>query len=121
LAELPSNWGMTTQARPDGKLDIVAKDDIGNPYRVRITDGNEVTPKDVEELHQADREATSAKEAVSRIVESGQRRKQQEESRLLDDLTEAAGPVVRAGLEREGCFVGSTRRYRQAYDQVFGG
>ncbi len=126
LAELPASWGLKAVKRDDGKLDVVGKDDSGQDYRVRTTDHAEITETDVQELKAADRESYSNRESgvrsfIKGLEAHGNRRKDAEESNLLDELTEAAGPVVRAGFEREGSTVGSSRKYRANYDAVFGG
>lgn len=123
MAELPGSWGLKTKRRGDGKLDIVGKDDTGHEYRVRTTDTSDVTEKDVRELKKADRESyanptTRTREYVKYLMENP--RKKDVEDRFLDDLTEAAGPVVHAGLERKGSTLGSTAAYRRGWDRAFG-
>lgn len=125
MAELPASWGLTTTKRPDGKLDIIGKDDLGGDYRVRTTDGPQITDTDVQELKAADRESYANKEAGIRefckgIVDYSEKKKSERDLADLDDWTEAAGPVVHAGFERKGLTVGSSRKYRQNYDSVFG-
>lgn len=124
--ELPASWGLSTVPRQDGKLDIVGKDDAGRDYRVRTTDTAEVTAKDVQELKEADRESypnreTGVRTFCKNLVEYGKNKKAVLDSGLEDDLIEAAGPVVHAGLERKGLTVGSTRSYRMGYERIFGG
>lgn len=126
MPELPASWGLQTFKRDDGKLDIVGKDDAGNGYRVRTTDHAEITETDVQELQAADREAYSNRDSGVRqfcksLTAPREHREAYEETQFLDDLTEAAGPVVRAGLERQGCTLGSTRKYRERFNSVFGG
>lgn len=125
MAELPANWNLTTQKRADGKLDIMGKTDAGESYRVRTTDGPEVTDTDVSELRDADREnypdrTKGAWEFTNKIIAHGKQREQDRENAFYDDLTEAAMPVVHAGFERKGSTVGSTRAYRTGWDRLFG-
>ena len=124
--DLPENWGLTTVKRDDGKLDVLGKADNGESYRVRTTDHAEITETDIQELKAADRESYSNRESgvrqfCRRLAGDGESKREREESLFLDDLTEAAGPVLRAGFEQERATVGSSRRYRQNYDSVFGG
>jgi len=124
--DLPENWGLSTVKRDDGKLDILGKADNGEPYRVRTTDHAEITETDIQELKAADRESYSNRESGVRqfcrsLAGDGESKREREESLFLDDMTEAAGPVVRAGFGQERATVGSSRRYRQNYDSVFGG
>lgn len=123
MAELPSSWGLKTKRRGDGKLDIVGKDDTGHDYRVRTTDTAEVTEKDVRELKAADRESyanpeTRTYDYIKHLTANP--KKAEQEARDLDDWTEAAGPVVHAGLERKGSTLGSTAAYRRGWDRAFG-
>lgn len=126
--ELPKSWDLTTKERSDGKLDIMGKTDAGTPYRVRTTDGPEVTAHDISELHQADREAysdrkTAAKQYVDSLVNAGKKYKQERDDKFGADMMEAAGPVAFAGLGRQGHtspFTGSTRAYRQGWERIFG-
>lgn len=126
MAELPSSWGLKTQKRDDGKLDILGKDDTGHEYRVRTTDSPEVSERDVQELKAADRESygnpeTRTYDFVKKLTEPGNRKKAEDEARYMDDLTYAAEPVCHAGFERGSLTVGSTAAYRKNYDKVFGG
>lgn len=102
MAELPSSWNLKTKRRDDGKLDIVGKDDTGNEYRARTTDTSEVTEKDVHELSKADRESysnptTRTKQYVDWLTSNPE--KDAQEARFEDDLVEASGPIIHAGLE----------------------
>lgn len=123
MAELPASWGLKTQRRTDGKLDIIGKTDEGQDYRVRTTDTPEVTEKDVSELRAADRENyanpdTRTYDYIKHLTANpGQAEK---DARDLDDWTAAAEPVVYAGLERKGSTVGSTAAYRRGWDRIFG-
>lgn len=124
--DLPENWGLTTVKRDDGKLDVLGKADNGESYRVRTTDHAEITETDIQELKAADRESYSNRESGARqfcrsLAGDGESKRAREESLFLDDITEAAGPVVRAGFGQERAVVGTSRRYRQNYDSVFGG
>lgn len=123
--ELPSSWGLKTKKRDDGKLDIVGKDDLGGEYRVRTTDTAEITERDVQELKDADRESYSdrskgARELVSKIAAHGKKRQDESEASFTDELMEAAGPVVLAGLEREGSSVNFQRIPQWRWDLAFG-
>jgi hypothetical protein len=132
MAELPGSWGLKTVPRQDGKLDIIGNDDAGNPYRVRTTDGPQVTETDVRELRDADREQyqqgeAGVKEAVRRLV--GEEAKpmtvmEQMQAAATFDESEwisAAEPIVHAGFERKGSTVGSTWTYRRGFERIFGG
>ena len=123
MPELPESWGLATKKRADGKLDIIGKADNGAPYKVRTTDTGAITETDIQELKAADRESyanreTGVRQFVSGLTEWGQGREAAREAKLYDELTEAAGPVVYAGLEKKGSTTGTSRRYRQAYEQV---
>lgn len=125
MAELPSSWGLRTEKK-DGKCVVIGKDDSGNDYRVRTCDSGGLTDRDVAEIAAVDRERYSSTEAaakhfISGLVADGQARQDARERAFQDDLEEAAGPVVHAGLERAGGRVGYSRRYAQNFDSVFGG
>jgi hypothetical protein len=125
MPELPSSWGLKTRKREDGKLDIVGKDDLGSEYKVRTTDTAEITERDIVELKDADRESYAdkdkgAREFCSKIMNHGKQREAAREEAFMDELMEASGPVVHAGLERKGLTVGSTSAYRRGWEQAFG-
>lgn len=125
--KLPRSWGLKTKKRSDGKLDILGKTDAGEEYRVRTTDGPEVTDRDVTELRAADREAypdrkTGARTFVRNLISEAQQREQSRENEFADDMVEAAGPVSFALLDRKGHsspFTGSTHAYRQGWEYAF--
>jgi hypothetical protein len=129
MPKLPPSWKLKTKRRLDGKLDILGKDDLGSEYRVRTTDGPEVTDKDITELRAADREAypdrtTGARAFVDGLVADGKRKEQAREDAFAEDMTEAAGPVSFALLDRKGHsspFTGSTRAFREGWEKAFGG
>jgi hypothetical protein len=106
MAELPASWGLRTKKNKKGTLDVIGKTDTGQDYRVRITDKPEITERDVAEIAAVDREKTTAKKFVGDLVQRGREKKQAEESAFENELMEAAGPVVRAGLGMEQSFVG---------------
>jgi hypothetical protein len=123
MAELPASFGLTTKKRTDGKLDIIGKADNGQEYRVRTTDGPQVTDKDVQELKAADRESYANREQgirqfVKSLTEHGQRQQDSYWNNYENELTEAAGPVVHAGLERRGSTLGSTWAYRHGWEKL---
>src|SRR4029077_15407252 len=91
---LPSSWGLKTKKRPDGKLDIVGKDDLGKEYKVRTTNGPEVTTEDVKEIAAVDREQTTAREFVSGVIASQKQKEQVDEARVHDDFTAIAEDIV---------------------------
>jgi hypothetical protein len=120
--ELPASWGLKTKKQKDGKLSVIGKDDAGNEYRARICDSGTVTPTDVAELAAADRERYAnredgARKFVDGLVAGGKARRTAEEQLFENELVEAAGPIVRAGLEREQSFVGGYHgEARRNYD-----
>lgn len=120
MPELPSSWNLTTRPRGDGKLDIMGKDDAGREYRVRTTDAPGVTEHDIAEISAVDRERTNAREFVRGLMDNQSRINAAREARFQDSLEDAAGPVVRAGLEREGSTVGYSRPYAANFDKTFG-
>ena len=125
MAELPSSWGLKTRKREDGKLDIVGKDDLGAEYKVRTTDSAEITETDIQELKEADRESypdksRGAREFCNKLMNHGKQRESARDEAFMDELMEASGPVVHAGLERKGLTVGSTRAYRNGWERAFG-
>lgn len=126
MPNLPESWGLSTNKRSDGRLDIVGKTDAGESYTVRTTDGPEITSRDITELHDADREAYSgdrAKQFMDKLISQGKRREQEHNDAFGDGLVDAAGEVAFAGLERRGHsspFTGSTRAYRVGWDRAFG-
>ena len=128
MPNLPKSWGLKTKKRTDGKLDIVGKDDAGKEYRVRTTDGPGVTDHDIKELHDADRESykdrrLAAKQYVDKIVAHGDAQRKAREDAYGEDLTEAAGHVSFALLDRKGHsspFTGSTALYREGWERAFG-
>lgn len=128
MSRLPKSWGLKTKKRVDGKLDILGKTDAGETYRVRTTDGPEVTDKDVTELRAADREAyPSTREGAAKFIEGltaeSQARERGREEAFGDEMTEAAGPVSFALLDRKGHsspFTGSTHAFREGWERAFG-
>ena len=124
--DLPASWNLKTKKRKDGKLDVIGKDDTGAEYRVRTCDTGAVTEKDVAELKAADREAYPNRQAgvksfIKDLVAHGEAKKAKEEETFYQDIMYGAEPVVHAGLEKKGSTVGTSWRYRQNYDSVFGG
>jgi len=130
MALIPKSWGLQTKKRSDGKLDIVGKDDAGQEYRVRTTDGPGITDTDIQELRDADREnyvgysrAEAARKYVSKITDYGNKQRKSREDAFGDDLVEAAMPVSYALLDRKGHsapFTGSTAAYRRGWERAFG-
>lgn len=120
MAELPSSWGLTTK-QVDGKAEVWGRNDIGQDYRVRKCDAAEITSQDVAEIAAVDRERTTSKEFVDGVLSHGARLRESQESSFMDELTEAAGPVVHAGMERRGTSVGYSRAYSRKWDRAFNG
>jgi hypothetical protein len=125
MPTLPESWNLKTKKRDDGKLDIIGKDDLGGEYKVRTTDAAEITERDVQELKDADRESyrdrdKGAREFCNKLVAHGKSRSDADEGAFVDDLMEAAGPVVHAGLEREGTSVNFQRIPQWRWDLAFG-
>lgn len=120
MAELPASWNLSVK-KEKGKAEVWGKDDAGHDYRVRSCDTPVVTERDVNEIAATDRERTTAAAFVKGVVEDGERRRLSRENAFEDELIEAAGPVVHAGLERRGSSVGYSRTYSAAYNRVFGG
>lgn len=121
--ELPAGWGLTTRTRDDGKLDVIGKDDSGQDYKVRTCESGAITEADIQQIRDADRENyrdrdSGAREYVKSTIEAGQAFRQNQENNFLDELTEAAMPVVRAGLERERSTVGYSRRFAANFEKV---
>ncbi len=124
--KLPPSWGLKTRQRTDGKLDIVGKDDAGAEYRVRTTDGPEVTDTDIAELHDADRETyngmgreQAVKSYVDKIVDWGNTRKKERDDAFGQSLIDPAANVTYALLDRKGHnspFTGSTYAYRKGWE-----
>jgi hypothetical protein len=96
---------------------VWGKDDIGRDYRVRQCNGAGLTETDVQEIAEVDRERTTAKQFVDNLQGWGKANAKAREDAYMDDLTEAAGPIVRAGMEREGSTVGYSRRYAMNFDK----
>jgi hypothetical protein len=94
MPELPSSWGLKTQQRPDGKLDIVGKDDTGHDYTVRTTDSPNITETDVQEIAAADRETTTAREFVAGVVAHGRKREKDRADELENDFSAIAEDIV---------------------------
>lgn len=132
MANLPESWGLKTQPRADGKLDIIGTTDAGDSYRVRTTEGSEVTDKDVKELKDADRESYSnspnrTQEAMRRMFGDLTPHKPSQQELIHSalnfdesDWIEAAEPIVHAGFERRGSTTGSTRAFRRGWEYAFG-
>jgi hypothetical protein len=129
LAELPKDWGLTTVPNAKGTLDIIGKDDAGHDYKVRTTDTNGITGRDVSELRDADREQyqkgeAGVREAVKRLV--GETRRPQTTQEMIQaahdfddgEWIAAAEPIVHAGFERRGSTVGSTWAYRRGWERL---
>lgn len=119
MSELPSSWGLSKRLNGAGHLELWGKDDTGREYKARECPTRELTDGDVRALRECDRESTTAAEYVEGVVRDGQKFRDAQERSFEDELVEAAGPVVRAGLER--VTLGYSRRYARNYDRVFGG
>ena len=130
-SKLPKSWGLKTKKRPDGKLDIIQKDDTGRESCVRTTDTSEITERDIADLHAADREAYPNREAavkaqMRRLVGEKEHKPNADEyfhqAMTFDesDWIAAAEPVVRAGFERQSATIGSTHAYRKGWEIAFG-
>ena len=119
MAELPKSWGLKAKKNAKGTLDIIGKDDLGNDYRVRTTDTPGITDTDVAEIAAVDRERTTAKEFVDGVMDWGKKRQEDREGAFYDDLVEAAGPVVHAGMERKGSTTGYSRKFAENWEKVF--
>lgn len=130
MPDLPQSWGLRTEKRTDGKLDIIGKTDAGEEYKVRTTDGSAVTDRDISELRDADREnytglsrREAAKRYVDKIVAHGGKIRSDRETEFGESLIEPAGEVMFAALDRKGHsspFTGSTRAYRRGWETAFG-
>jgi|SRR6478609_247632 len=94
MAELPSSWGLKKKPRQDGKLDIIGKDDTGKEYKVRTTDGPEVTDKDIRDIAAVDREQTDARTFVKSVIQEQSARNAVRESAMEDDFTAVAEDIV---------------------------
>ena len=123
MAELPKSWGLRTVARPDKKLDIIGKDDAGEDYRVRTTDEDHITQRDIDELHAADRETYANRESGAREFCNQLCPKEDKSVPVLDramqfddpEWIEAAMPIAKAGLGTIS--FGSTHNYRNGVER----
>lgn len=66
-----------------------------------------------------DQKQRDIKALVSRMESNEKAAKAAQEQEFFDELVEAAGPVVHAGLERSGSTTGYSRRYAANFDKVF--
>lgn len=119
MAELPSSWGLTTRKNKQGKVEVFGKDDAGRGYKVRTCDSGELSDRDVSEIAAVDRERTTSKEFVGNLLDGGRRDREHREGQFYEDLVDAAGPVVHAGLERKGLTTGYSRAYARNFDRAF--
>jgi hypothetical protein len=129
MAELPKSWGLQAEKNAKGTLDIIGKDDAGNPYKVRTTDTDHVTEKDITELRAADRENYSnrdsgAREFIRNLIGSQEDKspEAQLEAQLSFDDSEwiaAAEPIVHAGFERKGCTVGFPNISQERWERMW--
>lgn len=129
MSELPKSWGLAAQKNAKGTLDIIGKDDAGNPYKVRTTDAGHVTDKDISELRAADRERYSnresgAREFVRNLIgpQEDKSPEAQLEAQLSFDDHEwiaAAEPIVHAGFERSGCTVGFPSMTQEKWESLW--
>ena len=127
MPELPKSWGLKTRKNARGTLDIIGKDDAGNDYKVRTTDTEHITERDITELHAADREAYSnpesgAREFVRNLV--GPQEDKSPEAVLdrqlhFDDSewVAAAEPIVRAGFG--GCTISFSDIPQERWDNIW--
>lgn len=120
MAEVPASFGLKKKVINKHAY-LIGKDDTGKDYVARRCSGSEVTETDIKELAANDRQQTTAKEATKRLVDWIQEPKKRQEQKFEEELMEAAGPVVRAGLGREGSVSRYSRAYRENFDRVFGG
>lgn len=131
MAELPASFGLHTESRPDGRLNIVGKTDAGEAYTARVTDGPVVTDADITQLRDNDREAyqgmskdKAVRTAVRKLVGEPEHKPSlaelTQQAMTFDDSqwVAAAEPIVHAGFEKKGSTIGSTRKYRRNYDLI---
>lgn len=123
MPELPESWGLRTERRDDGKLDVIGKDDNGHDYRVRTTDTSQITDKDISELKAADRENYPNRDAgcreFIRNLTGGKKENVPliEQAMNFDDTEwlDAAKPVIAAGFGHKS--FGSSRAYRSGVER----
>ncbi len=119
--ELPASFGLKTEERSDGKLNIVGKDDAGEKYVARVTSGPEVSNEDVAALANGDRERNNPWDFTHDVMNANASGRKAWEDNMLNEFMEPAEVVAHAGLHRGGSTTGSTAAYRRNYDKVFGG
>lgn len=117
--ELPTAYNLSTEKRPDGKLNIVGKDDAGEAYVARVTSGPEVQETDVAALAQADREHSTPWDFTHSVIKENDRTRQEWQDDMLADFLEPAERVAHAGLHKETSTIGSTRTYRENFDKWY--
>ena len=96
MADLPSSWGLKKKKRADGKLDILGTDDAGSTYKVRTTDGPEVTDGDIKEIAAVDREQTDARTFVNGVIENQRQLNSVREAAMEDEFSAVAEDIVGA-------------------------
>lgn len=119
MAELPSSFNLRTEKTDKGTVNVVGKDDAGRDYTVRRCDNAYLTDTDVSEIAAADRELYrdtkhAATTTCNSLIASADAKKRAEETQFENELVEAAGPVVHAGLEKAGLTVGLNFKGRAA-------
>ena len=121
MSEIPASWNLTPKPRPDGKVDIVGKDDAGSEYVARTTEEAGVTERDLEILKVGNREASTAHDFVEFYAGERRRYKQNWERSQDDAWADGAERVVAAGLHTSESKVGYSRAYARGWEKAFGG
>ena len=93
-----SGFGLTQQIGADGRAQLIGKDDAGFDYVAHTCAGPGVAEADVQALVESDRERTTARELVQRVVDGQEKRANDSINEFEEGLVEAALPVVQAGF-----------------------
>jgi hypothetical protein len=121
MPSLPDGWKLTPKQRPDGRLDLVGKDALGDEYVARTTEQPGITDRDLQILSIGNRETSTARDVVKFYQAERENYNKAQADSMTDSYMDGAEQVVRAGLHLSESRVGYSRAYAKAWDKAFGG
>ena len=91
-----SQFGLEKRLAPDGRLELIDKDSVGEEYVAVRCQGSEFTPADEAFLAATDRERSTPKQAVEFFTKQNEKNRSDRESALDDDYIVQGENVIRS-------------------------
>jgi hypothetical protein len=98
MPALPESWKLSEKPRPDGRVDLIGKDDTGAEYVARTTEESGVTDRDLQILSLGNREQSTARDVVKFFEDDRKRVDKETADKMAGEYEEAADQVVFAGF-----------------------